>query len=53
MALSIPVPDPSRLKQAARLLQSEAAAVLLALIVAGSTPPTARRPECIILSPTA
>ncbi|MFB6576351.1 IclR family transcriptional regulator [Streptomyces sp. NPDC056402] len=53
VALSIPVPDPSRLKQAARLLQSEAAAVLLALIVAGNTPPTVRRPEGIILSPTA
>ncbi|MFJ6478789.1 MULTISPECIES: IclR family transcriptional regulator [unclassified Streptomyces] len=53
VALSIPVPDPGRLKQAARLLQSEAAAVLLALIVAGSTPPTARRPEGTILSPTA
>lgn len=36
LALSIPVPDPGRLKQAARILQSEAAAVLLALIVAGS-----------------
>ncbi|GGS30453.1 hypothetical protein Snoj_33780 [Streptomyces nojiriensis] len=53
VALSIPVPDPGRLKQAARLLQSEAAAVLLALIVAGSTPPTARRPEDTLLSPTA
>ncbi len=37
VALSIPVPDPRRLKQAARVLQSEAAAVLLALIVAGRT----------------
>ncbi|MFG2989575.1 IclR family transcriptional regulator C-terminal domain-containing protein [Streptomyces sp. NPDC048257] len=53
VALSIPVPDPGRLKQAARILQSEAAAVLLALIVAGSTPSTARRPEDTILSPTA
>lgn len=41
VALSIPVPDPLRLGQAARILQSEAAAVLLALIVAGSTAPTA------------
>ncbi|GAA3373459.1 hypothetical protein GCM10017750_02910 [Streptomyces racemochromogenes] len=39
VALSIPVPDPGRLKQAARILQSEAAAVLLALIVAGSAQP--------------
>lgn len=39
VALSIPVPDPGRLKQAARILQSEAAAVLLALIVAGGPPP--------------
>ncbi|MER7463122.1 IclR family transcriptional regulator C-terminal domain-containing protein [Streptomyces sp. NPDC097981] len=38
LALSIPAPDPHRLGQAARMLQSEAAAVLLALIVAGSTP---------------
>ncbi|GGZ08469.1 hypothetical protein GCM10010343_38400 [Streptomyces avidinii] len=53
VALSIPVPDPGRLKQAARILQSEAAAVLLALIVAGSTPSTARRPEGTVLSPTA
>lgn len=45
VALSIPVPDPGRLKQAARILQSEAAAVLLALIVAGSTGPTARKDE--------
>lgn len=44
VALSIPVPDPARLKQAARILQSEAAAVLLALIVAGSTQPTPARP---------
>lgn len=53
VALSIPVPDPGRLKQAARILQSEAAAVLLALIVAGSTQPTARKPEDTLLSPTA
>lgn len=53
VALSIPVPDPGRLKQAARILQSEAAAVLLALIVADSTPSTARRPEDTLLSPTA
>ncbi|MFE6912018.1 IclR family transcriptional regulator [Streptomyces erythrochromogenes] len=53
VALSIPVPDPSRLKQAARILQSEAAAVLLALIVAGSTRPAARRPEDTILSTSA
>ncbi|MFD6967643.1 IclR family transcriptional regulator C-terminal domain-containing protein [Streptomyces sp. NPDC059979] len=53
VALSIPVPDPGRLKQAARILQSEAAAVLLALIVAGSTRPTARTPEHTILSTTA
>ncbi|WP_412079149.1 IclR family transcriptional regulator [Streptomyces xanthophaeus] len=45
VALSIPVPDPGRLKQAARILQSEAAAVLLALIVAGSTGPTARKDD--------
>ncbi|RPF43926.1 DNA-binding IclR family transcriptional regulator [Streptomyces sp. Ag109_G2-6] len=44
VALSIPVPDPARLRQAARILQSEAAAVLLALIVAGSTHPTPARP---------
>ncbi|MEU9304544.1 IclR family transcriptional regulator C-terminal domain-containing protein [Streptomyces sp. NPDC048269] len=36
LALSIPAPDPYRLQQAARILQSEAAAVLLALVVAGS-----------------
>nr|WP_045321070.1 MULTISPECIES: IclR family transcriptional regulator C-terminal domain-containing protein [unclassified Streptomyces] len=53
VALSIPVPDPGRLKQAARILQSEAAAVLLALIVAGSTRPAARRPEDPILSTSA
>ncbi len=53
VALSIPVPDPGRLKQAARILQSEAAAVLLALIVAGSTRPTVRRPEDTILSTSA
>ncbi len=53
VALSIPVPDPGRLKQAARILQSEAAAVLLALIVAGSTQSTARQPEDTVLSPTA
>ena len=66
VALSIPVPDPLRLGQAARILQSEAAAVLLALIVAGSTTPTtgedsdgtAPRPgaagrENTLLSPTA
>lgn len=53
VALSIPVPDPGRLKQAARILQSEAAAVLLALIVAGSTQPTARKPQNTLLSPTA
>ncbi|MFF8266690.1 IclR family transcriptional regulator C-terminal domain-containing protein [Streptomyces sp. NPDC016562] len=52
VALSIPVPDPGRLKQAARILQGEAAAVLLALIVAGSTHPPARRPENGILSTT-
>ncbi|MEU9104454.1 IclR family transcriptional regulator C-terminal domain-containing protein [Streptomyces xanthophaeus] len=45
VALSIPVPDPGRLKQAARILQSEAAAVLLALIVAGSTEPAAPKDE--------
>ncbi|WP_435845554.1 IclR family transcriptional regulator [Streptomyces erythrochromogenes] len=53
VALSIPVPDPGRLKQAARILQSEAAAVLLALIVAGSMRPLARRPEDTILSTSA
>ncbi|MFJ7777082.1 IclR family transcriptional regulator C-terminal domain-containing protein [Streptomyces yangpuensis] len=53
VALSIPVTDPGRLKQAARILQSEAAAVLLALVVAGSTRPTARRPEDTILSTSA
>ncbi|GHI85305.1 hypothetical protein Sxan_26690 [Streptomyces xanthophaeus] len=45
VALSIPVTDPGRLKQAARILQSEAAAVLLALIVAGSTEPAAPEDE--------
>ncbi|MGW5848938.1 IclR family transcriptional regulator [Streptomyces sp. NPDC055254] len=56
VALSIPVPDPHRLRQAARILQSEAAAVLLALIVAGKDPepgeeiPTGR--EHIIVSTT-
>lgn len=44
VALSIPVPDPARLRQAARILQSEAAAVLLALIVAGSARPAPARP---------
>ncbi|WP_406187796.1 IclR family transcriptional regulator [Streptomyces sp. NBC_01006] len=42
LALSIPAPDPHRLVQAARILQSEAAAVLLALIVAGTGPATSR-----------
>ncbi|WP_327285916.1 IclR family transcriptional regulator [Streptomyces sp. NBC_01205] len=42
LALSIPAPDPHRLVQAARILQSEAAAVLLALIVAGSAPGSSR-----------
>ncbi|WP_051806728.1 IclR family transcriptional regulator domain-containing protein [Streptomyces sp. NRRL F-2664] len=50
VALSIPVPDPGRLKQAARILQSEAAGVLLGLIVAGSTRPGVRTPEDTILS---
>ncbi len=39
VALSIPATDPRRLQQAARILQSEAAAVLIALIVIGSTQP--------------
>lgn len=43
LALSIPATDPHRLQQAARILQSEAAAVLIALIVAGSTQPAARQ----------
>ncbi|MET9962302.1 IclR family transcriptional regulator C-terminal domain-containing protein [Streptomyces sp. NPDC006326] len=43
VALSMPAPDPHRLKQAARILQSEAAAVLLALIVTGGS----------VLTPTA
>ncbi|MEV0988529.1 IclR family transcriptional regulator C-terminal domain-containing protein [Streptomyces sp. NPDC049949] len=42
LALSIPAPDPHRLVQAARILQSEAAAVLLALIVGGTGPGTSR-----------
>ncbi|MEV0416436.1 IclR family transcriptional regulator C-terminal domain-containing protein [Streptomyces sp. NPDC050448] len=42
LALSIPAPDPYRLAQAARILQTEAAAVLLALIVAGTGPGTPR-----------
>ncbi|MFE0579869.1 IclR family transcriptional regulator C-terminal domain-containing protein [Streptomyces sp. NPDC058874] len=50
VALSLPVPDPGRLKQSARILQSEAAAVLLALIVAGSPRPAARRPQDPVLS---
>ncbi|MFJ3925343.1 IclR family transcriptional regulator [Streptomyces sp. NPDC090022] len=41
VALSVPAPDPRRLGEAARILQSEAAAVLLALLVAGSTEPAA------------
>ncbi|MFD6225742.1 IclR family transcriptional regulator C-terminal domain-containing protein [Streptomyces sp. NPDC060232] len=53
VALSIPVPDPGRLKQAARILQGEAAAVLLALVAADSTRPAARRPEDPILSTSA
>lgn len=44
VALSIPAPDPARLRQAARILQSEAAVVLLALIVAGSSRPAPTRP---------
>lgn len=43
VALSIPATDPRRLQQAARILQSEAAAVLIALIVAGSTQSAARQ----------
>ncbi|MFE2146283.1 hypothetical protein ACFXA3_31915, partial [Streptomyces sp. NPDC059456] len=42
LALSIPAPERHRLVQAARILRSEAAAVLLALIVAGSAPGTPR-----------
>ncbi|MCX4545923.1 IclR family transcriptional regulator C-terminal domain-containing protein [Streptomyces sp. NBC_01565] len=38
VALSLPGPDPHRLRQAARVLQNEAAAVLLALLVSGSAP---------------
>ncbi|MEV7418033.1 IclR family transcriptional regulator C-terminal domain-containing protein [Streptomyces sp. NPDC089919] len=38
VALSLPAPDPERLRQAARTLQSEAATVLLALLVTGSAP---------------
>ncbi|MGW0753591.1 IclR family transcriptional regulator domain-containing protein [Streptomyces sp. NPDC002587] len=38
LALSLPAPDPHRLRQAARILQSEAAAVLLALVMAGGAP---------------
>lgn len=46
LALSLPAPDPYRLQQAARILQSEAATVLLALVVAGSAPSrTARAGE--------
>lgn len=40
VALSIPVPDPGRPEWADRILRSEAAAVLLALLVAGSAPRT-------------
>ncbi|MFG2987307.1 IclR family transcriptional regulator C-terminal domain-containing protein [Streptomyces sp. NPDC048258] len=36
VALSSPSPDPHRLRQAAHILQNEAVAVLLALLVAGS-----------------
>nr|WP_324617026.1 IclR family transcriptional regulator C-terminal domain-containing protein [Streptomyces sp. NRRL F-2747] len=42
LALSIPAPDPTRLVQAARILRNEAAAVLLALIVAGTGPGASR-----------
>lgn len=42
VALSIPATDPRRLRQAARILQSEAAAVLIALIVAGGAHPGPR-----------
>ncbi|GAA3061858.1 hypothetical protein GCM10020254_02130 [Streptomyces goshikiensis] len=38
VALSLPGPDPRRLRQAARVLQNEAAAVLLALLVSGTAP---------------
>ncbi|MCB5182204.1 IclR family transcriptional regulator domain-containing protein [Streptomyces antimicrobicus] len=38
VALSLPDPDPWRLRKAARILQSEAAAVLLALLVTGTSP---------------
>ncbi|MFF4456527.1 IclR family transcriptional regulator C-terminal domain-containing protein [Streptomyces goshikiensis] len=38
VALSLPGPDPHRLRLAARVLQNEAAAVLLALLVSGTAP---------------
>ncbi|MEU6313202.1 IclR family transcriptional regulator C-terminal domain-containing protein [Streptomyces sp. NPDC047014] len=53
VALSIPAVDPGRLKHAARILQSEAAAVLLALVVAGGTHPPVYGPRDTALSTTA
>ncbi|MET9885681.1 hypothetical protein ABZZ20_21595 [Streptomyces sp. NPDC006430] len=44
LALSIPASDPHRLGQAARILQSEAAAVLLCLIIPGAAPGAPRTP---------
>ncbi|MFE7093033.1 MULTISPECIES: IclR family transcriptional regulator domain-containing protein [Streptomyces] len=38
VALSLPTPDPHKLQQAARVLRNEAIAVLLALLVGGTTP---------------
>ncbi|WP_328765580.1 MULTISPECIES: IclR family transcriptional regulator [unclassified Streptomyces] len=40
VALSLPSPDPHRLRQAAHVLRNEAIAVLLALLVVGSDPVT-------------
>ncbi|NXY98435.1 IclR family transcriptional regulator [Streptomyces sp. BR123] len=42
LALSMPAPEPRRLRQAAGIPQSEAAAVLFALIVSGGAPPQQR-----------
>ncbi|WP_436844048.1 IclR family transcriptional regulator [Streptomyces subrutilus] len=51
VALSLPSPDPQKLAQAARVLRNEAIAVLLALLVGGSSPspPAASGIPCVVI----
>ncbi|WP_328959656.1 hypothetical protein [Streptomyces virginiae] len=51
VALSLPTPDPHKLRQAAGVLRNEAIAVLLALLVGGTNPTPPREtatPEVVI-----